>query len=220
VVYVELAGRARDAVYHLLTQVIVPRPIAWVLTVDGSSADGDRDATRTFNLAPYSFFNAVSAAPPLVAVSVGRSPRAGAEVKDTYANLLEHGEHTIMLPHVGQLDAVELTSDALPPGESELAHAGLDLVDWDWATPRIEGVRVALGCTLERDVELSEGGSHLLLCRVHAVWVDDAVVDTDERGRVRVDMSGLDPLARLGAGAYGSLDTPLRPSDRPDLPDR
>jgi flavin reductase (DIM6/NTAB) family NADH-FMN oxidoreductase RutF len=212
----ELAGRSKDAVYHLLTQVVVPRPIAWILTVGrGPTGDG-RPVTSTFNLAPYSFFNAVSAAPPLVAVSVGRSPRAGAEVKDTYANLLEHAEHTIMLPHVGQLDAVELTSDPLPPGQSELDHAGLDLIEWGWSTPRIEGVRVALGCSLERDIELSEGGSHLLLCRVHVVWVDDAVGATDERDRVHLDMASLDPLARLGAGVYGSLDAPLRPAARPE----
>lgn len=214
----ELAGRPRDAIYHLLTQVVVPRPIAWILTVGRGPAGVEPTATSmpTFNLAPYSFFNAVSAAPPLVAVSVGRSPREGAETKDTYANLLEHGEHTIMLPHVGQLDAVELTSDPLPPGESELDHAGLRLADWGWATPRVEGVRVALGCSLERDIELSEGGSHLLLCRVHVVWVDDRAGSLDERDRVQVDVSGLDPLARLGAGTYGSLGAPFRPASRPE----
>jgi len=212
----ELAGRPRDAVYHLLTQVIVPRPIAWVLTAGpGPAGEGQPDVPK-FNLAPYSFFNAVSAAPPLVAVSVGRSPRAGAEVKDTYANLLDHAEHTIMLPHVGQLDAVELTSDPLPPEESELGHAGLDLVEWGWSTPRVDGVRVALGCSLDRDIELSEGGSHLLLCRVHVVWIDDAAGVTDERDRVHVDVSRLDPLARLGAGAYGSLDVLRRSSRSPE----
>jgi flavin reductase (DIM6/NTAB) family NADH-FMN oxidoreductase RutF len=211
----ELAGRPKDAVYHLLTQVVVPRPIAWILTVGDAAQGEDRAAAPSFNLAPYSFFNAVSSAPPLVAVSVGRSPRAGAEVKDTYANLLEHPEHTIMLPHVGQLDAVEATSDPLPPGQSELAHAGLELVEWDWSTPRVAGVRVALGCRLERDIELGEGASHLLLCRVEVVWIDDAAGEIDDRDRVRVDMPALDPLARLGAGAYGSLDAPLRPAPRP-----
>jgi flavin reductase (DIM6/NTAB) family NADH-FMN oxidoreductase RutF len=203
---IELAGRPRDETYHLLTQVIVPRPIAWVLSV---GAQGGH------NLAPYSFFNAVSAAPPLVAFSVGRSPRPDAPVKDTADNLRARGEHTIMLPHVGQLDAVEVSADALAPGESEIEHAGLELVDWEWATPRVLGVRVALGCTLERDVELADGGSHLLISRIHVVWVDDAAAGADPKGRVAVDPSALDPLARLGAGRYGALAEPLRPSPRP-----
>jgi flavin reductase (DIM6/NTAB) family NADH-FMN oxidoreductase RutF len=203
----ELEGRGQDANYHLLTQMIVPRPIAWVLTVGAGPA-----GAPALNLAPYSFFNAVSAAPPLVAVSVARSPRAGAETKDTYANLRERPAHTIMLPHVGQLDAVEVTSDPLPPGESELSHAGLDLVDWEWSTPRVAGVRVALGCTLERDIELSPGGSRLLICRVSIVWLDDQVGSVDERQRVSVDVAALDPLARLGAGRYSSLGRPLRPA--------
>ena len=92
---IELAGRSCDETYHLLTQVIVPRPIAWVLSVGEQGGH---------NLAPYSFFNAVSAAPPLVAFSVGRSPRPDAPVKDTADNLRTHGEHTIMLPPVGQPD--------------------------------------------------------------------------------------------------------------------
>lgn len=75
---IELAGRPRDETYHLLTQVIVPRPIAWVLSVGEQGGH---------NLAPYSFFNAVSAEPPLVAFSVGRSPRADAPVKATSAGL-------------------------------------------------------------------------------------------------------------------------------------
>jgi flavin reductase (DIM6/NTAB) family NADH-FMN oxidoreductase RutF len=203
---IELAGRPRDAVYHLLTQVVVPRPIAWVLSIGGDGAP---------NLAPYSFFNAVSAEPPLVAFSVGRSPRPDAPVKDTAANLGTHPEHTIVLPHVGQLDAVERSSDALAPGDSEVDHAGLELVAWDWVTPRVAGARVALGCTLEREVVLAEGGSHLMISRVHVVWVDDAVAGSDAKGRVAVDALALDPLARLGAGSYGALASSLRPAPRP-----
>jgi flavin reductase (DIM6/NTAB) family NADH-FMN oxidoreductase RutF len=215
-VHLELAGRPRDAVYHLLTQVIVPRPIAWILTAAGEPTAPGAAVAASYNLAPYSFFNAVSAEPPLVAVAVGRSPRPGATDKDTYANLLARPEHTIMLPHAAQLDAVEMSSDALPPGESELSHVGLDLIDWAWSTPRVAGVRVALGCTLERDIELSEGGSHLLICRAHVLWIDDEVARADAQGRVRVDPTGLDPLVRLGAGWYSSLGEPMRPTPRPD----
>ena len=209
---VELGSMSPAAVYHLMTQVIVPRPIAWVVS-DNGGQDGGESAAR-WNLAPFSYFNAVASDPPTVMFSVGRSPREGGPavaMKDTLANVTARPEHTIALPSRPQLDAVELTSMAVPPGESEFALAGLEPVAWDWPVPMPSGVRAALGCTVEAIVPIADGPQRVVLARLHRVWVDDAVVAEDAKGRAKVDATLLDPLARLGAGDYSSLGPVARP---------
>ena len=204
-----LDGVPGTDVYRLLTQVIVPRPIAWVLTDAGEEA-GSGDAR--WNLAPYSYFMGLASEPPLVgfSVGIGRERR----VKDTLVNLRARPEHTILLPHLGQLDAVQRTSAELPPGASEVVDTGLGTVDWDWPTPRLEGSRVALACRLERCVDLAPDDRQVLVVsRVHRVWLDDAVAVEGRPGSQLVDPAALDPLARLGAGLYAGLGTPVRPSE-------
>lgn len=209
---IETSELSPSATYHLLTQVVVPRPIAWVVS-DNDDALAADDPAR-WNLAPYSFFNAVASDPPTVLFSVGRSPRdpqAGGAVKDTLANLTARPRHTIALPGRDALDAVEATAAPLPPGRSELVEADVAAIDWDWDVPRPQGARVALGCTLDAVHPVADGPQRLVLSRIHRVWVDDDAVGTDAKGRVVVDATRLDPLLRLGAGHYAALGEPARP---------
>lgn len=204
----ELGSMSPASIYHLMTQVIVPRPIAWVVSDNGG------DAASRWNLAPFSYFNAVASEPPTVMFSVGRSPREGGSamaVKDTLANVTARPEHTIALPSRSQLDAVELTSMAVPPGESEFALAGLGQITWDWPVPMPSGVRAALGCTVEVIIPIGDGPQHVVIARLHRVWVDDGIVTEDAKGRTRIDAMLLDPLARLGAGDYAALGPVARP---------
>lgn len=205
---IELAGLPTPTVYHLMTQVIIPRPIAWVV-----SDNGGEGASR-WNLAPFSYFNAVASEPPTVMFSVGWSGREGVPTpgaKDTLTNVTERPEHTIALPSRPQLEAVELTATEAAPGESELTLAGLEPVDWGWSVPRPSGVRAALGCSVERILPIADGPQRVVLGRVHRIWVDDAVVIEDAKGRERVDATLLDPLLRLGAGEYAAMGTVARP---------
>ena len=207
---VDLSGLAPSAVYHLMTQVVVPRPIAWVVSDNG----GDQAPGVRWNLAPFSYFNAVASEPPMVMFSVGTSPRSASEggpIKDTLANITERPRHTIALPHEGQRDVVEATSAPVAPSRSEFGLAGLDAVPWDWPVPMPAGVRVALGCTVDTVVPLADGPQRLVLARVERLWVDDVAVGADAKGRTTVDARALDPLLRLGAGWYGSLGSIARP---------
>ena len=213
--FVRLDGLSSTGVYHLVTQVVVPRPIAWVVTDNGSGEGAAR-----WNLAPYSYFNAVASDPAMVMFSIGVSTRdeGPGDVKDTLSNITERGQHTIALPHRAQLDAVETTAIAVPHGESEFTLAGLEPVAWDWPVPRPSGVRVALGCTVESIVPIADGPQRVVLARLHVVWVDDATVGEDHRGRPLVDATLLDPLLRLGAGDYAGMGATAKPerSARPN----
>ena len=206
---IELDGMSAPAVYHLMTQVVVPRPIAWVVSDNGAG-----DEAARWNLAPVSYFNAVASEPPIVMFSVGVSARQSIgreDVKDTLANVTLRPEHTIALPNRAQLDAVQATAIDVPSGTSEFPLADLEPVAWDWPVPMPSGVRAALGCTVDSIVPVADGPQRLVFARVHRIWVDDAVVGEDEKGRSRIDPVGLDPLLRLGGGQYAAMGEPARP---------
>ena len=85
---IELGPLSERETYALLTQTILPRPIAWALT--DNSLDGDAQ----WNLAPFSFFNGISSEPPMVMFSIGSWDVSG-RVKDTLLNLRKKPDFTI-----------------------------------------------------------------------------------------------------------------------------
>ena len=109
----ELPGRRA---YRLLVDCVVPRPIAWVSTVDGAG---------TANLAPFSFFQAVGAEPPSVIVSIGRH-RDGA-FKDTGVNLRATGECVVNVVTDELAEAMNLTAGEYPFGVDEMARAAAEI---------------------------------------------------------------------------------------------
>ena len=100
--------------YKLLTNLVVPRPIAWVSTVNSEGL---------VNLAPFSFFNAVCADPLYVVVSIGR--RDNGAPKDTAANIERCGEFVVNLVTEDLLAAMNISAADFPPDQSELPAAGL-----------------------------------------------------------------------------------------------
>src|SRR5260370_38215499 len=104
------------AVYKALVGVVTPRPIAWVTTIDGEGR---------VNLAPFSFFNAFSANPPVVVFSPTR--RRDGSRKDTLLNLEQVGEFVLNAAVEDLAEQVNATSKELPRGQSEAADAGLAL---------------------------------------------------------------------------------------------
>lgn len=100
--------------YYLMTSCIVPRPIAWV---------GTRNEDGSHNLAPYSYFNGVSAAPPIIGIGIGRAH--GKPEKDTLRNARRTGELTVSIPTLDQANLVEASGENLPYGDDEFEQCGL-----------------------------------------------------------------------------------------------
>lgn len=193
--------------YHLMTQVLIPRPIAWVLTDNGA---GPRER---WNLAPFSYFNGVCSDPAMVMFSIGNG--IAGRIKDTYRNLAAGTPFTIALPHRELMEVVQATAIDLEPGVSEVTRSQLALVAWDWPVPRVGDARANLGCTLDRFVALAAGRQQVAFAIVERLWVDDRAVHVDEgRSRTTIDPAVLDPLARLGGGAYAGLTAPRVPERR------
>lgn len=192
---IDFSTMAPDAIYHCMTQTVIPRPVAWVLT---------ENAGGNFNLAPFSYFTAVSSRPPLILLSMGLKPD-GSE-KDTKVNIAAREFFVVHIAHRELAGVMTETSRTRPAGESELEHAGLETVPFgDFPLPRLADCRIAMGCRLYQLQRIGDTAQSLVLGEVLTVHVDDAVAHLDERGRLVVDAAAVDPLGRLGASEYATF---------------
>ncbi|KAI0689971.1 hypothetical protein BC835DRAFT_1366702 [Cytidiella melzeri] len=186
---------SRDT-YMLLTSAIVPRPIAFVAS---ESADG------VPNLAPMSYFNAVSSNPPLLSISFTLST---SRPKDTRENILAMKQFTVNLISEPFVEAANACSVEAPAHINEWIVCGLTPEpSVSVSVPRIQESAVSFECELFKEFDICPPGSskvtntHILGLIKH-VHVRKAVLKDDER---TVDPSKLRPVARLGGGSYARL---------------
>lgn len=157
--------------YAILTSVVVPRPIAFVTTVDEAGVP---------NAAPYSFFNAMGSDPPIVALGIGdRSPGVP---KDTAANILATNEFVVNVVVEAIAEQMNLAATDFPKGMDELAAVGLTAVASKAVKPpRIAESPVSLEC---RHVQtLTIGRNRVVIGEVLHVHIADELLD--ERRRVK-----------------------------------
>lgn len=187
----EMCGR-------LLTATVLPRPIAWVVTL---AADGSRNA------APFSFFNALCSWPPIL--GFGMQPRDDGSAKDTLANILATSEFVINLVSFEQAGAMNVTGGHHPPAVDELTLAGLASIASDRvAPPRIAGAPVAYECRLREVIEI-EGGRAIVLGDVVMLHIVDQAVTDAARGHI--DGAVLDLVGRMhGRDRYLRARDPFR----------
>ncbi|WP_369601823.1 flavin reductase family protein [Hahella sp. SMD15-11] len=181
--------------YHWVTQTLIPRPIAWVLT---------ENLSGQYNLAPFSYFTAVSSAPPVVMISIGKKPDGSP--KDTAVHAKRTGRLVIHVAGYAQLDALNLSSETLPEAVSEVEKLGIELTAFEgFALPRVADAPVAYGCRVHSIQELGDVPQTLLFAEIEQVYVRDDAVIEETPGRYKVNARVLDPLARLGAREYATL---------------
>jgi len=183
---------APAAMYRLMIGVVVPRPIAFVSTV----GSGGR-----FNVAPFSYFNAITSRPPLVGFSVGA--RDGGP-KDTLRNLRETRDFVVNVVSEALLERMVRASGDWPEDVSEFEITGLTAVPSSRVTsPRVGESPVSLECRLEREIELGE--AVFVVGEIVAVHVDEGVLTEG-----RVDVEKLKPVGRLGGDGYSVVRDVIR----------
>lgn len=183
------AMEARQA-HDLLTSCIIPRPIAWVSSINHE---------QKTNIAPFSFFTGVSWSPPILAISVVN--RSDGTMKDTVINIEEIPEFVVNIVSVDLLAAMESSAKPIPYGEDESFVKGIHLLPSSKIKPyRIEESKISFECTLERIIRINEGpnGGNLILGQVQLLHVNDELL---KNGR-EIDWSALDPLGRLSGNRY------------------
>jgi len=199
---IDLAALPANEIYHLMTQTVIPRPIAWILTMN-QAGGVDSDST-SFNLAPFSFFNALASAPPTLMVSIGKKPDG--HLKDTRANLTTGQPCVVHIAGSQQASLVSESSRTLDYGVSEVEAAGLKLEAFDgFPLPRLAECRIAMGCEVAEVVELGPVPQAIVLLTVKRLFISDIAIETDAKGRLKVSAQVIDPLARLGANEYAGL---------------
>jgi flavin reductase (DIM6/NTAB) family NADH-FMN oxidoreductase RutF len=189
-VKVDPATLSSDAAYYWQIATILPRPIAWVSTLneDGST-----------NLAPFSFFTGVSSDPPTCLICVSRT--SAGNKKDTWTNVERHGELVIHVVTDALAQQMNITSRAFPYGVDEIAEAGLTKVPSERiSVPRIAESPVAMECKLDRIVEVGREGDATAVVIVEILlWhVRDDVIGANGR----VDLDKLDAIGRMSGASY------------------
>jgi flavin reductase (DIM6/NTAB) family NADH-FMN oxidoreductase RutF len=183
--------------------LVTPRPIGWISTVGKNGR---------VNLAPYSFFNLVSAYPPFAMFA--SNPR-----KDSQRNAEESGEFVVNIATLDLKDQMNATSAEFGPDVSEPEIAGLDMAaSIKVGPPRVRLSPIALECKYFKTVALigSDGKtnpSSVVFGEVVNVFIDDAVIVNGH-----VDVTKVMPLGRLGYMDYCVVDR-LFTMPRPSAPD-
>lgn len=179
--------------YKLLTGSIIPRPVAFVTTL---SEEG------TINGAPFSYFNIVTADPPMISISVQRK---NGLPKDTARNAMYQKEFVVHITDEENVEKINQTAESLPPSESEIEKAGLTVAPSE--VIRVPGVREAkfrMECVLEAAYPLggteSAPSCDLIIGRVVRFHVAESIIDHG-----RIDADELQPVSRLAGSHYSKL---------------
>ncbi len=171
--------------------IVSPRPIGWITSMSGKGE---------INLAPYSFFNAVSDSPPIVLFSSeGR--------KDLLVFIEETKEFVCNLPTFGLRNAVVTTGYDFPRGVNEMREAGLEPAPCRLVRPpRVAASPCALECKLLQIVDMVtlEGmpaSRHVVFGQVVGIHIDDSFIKDG-----RLDTAAMSPIARCGYSDYAVVD--------------
>lgn len=167
--------------YKLLTNLVVPRPIAWVTSLNASGV---------VNLAPFSFFNAIGADPLYLIISI--APNGAGETKDTARNILDSGEFVVNLVTEELFDAMNISAADFPHGMSELEAANLHAApSVRVKPPRVAESQASMECKLHSSQLL--GGNTLVIGEVVMFHVADHLLGP------RMHVNGFAPIGRLGS---------------------
>lgn len=181
--------------YELLTNLVVPRPIAWVTS---------QNEHGVINLAALSFFNAVGSDPLYLVISVGNNEDGG--MKDTARNISSNGEFVVSMVTEDVLAAMNISAAGFPPDESEVVAAGVRAAaSTGVAVPRVHESAAGRECRLHSKPTLGE--YTMFSGEVVMFHVADHLVGE------RMHINGFAPVWRLG-----SPSSYCRPTDRFNLP--
>jgi len=172
--------------------IVSPRPIGWVSTVDTSGSP---------NLAPYSFFNAVTDNPPMVMFANTGTKPDQPYAKDTVANIRDTGEFVVNIVSLALKDVMNSTSGPLAADVDEFEHAGIVKAPCNVVkVPRVAASPASFECKLYKIVDLPGENNVLILGEVVGVHIDDSVLVNGI-----YDVTKYSPLARLGYRDYATV---------------
>lgn len=185
------ATQTKKENYKLLIGSVLPRPIAFVTSVNSAGV---------VNAAPFSFFNVVGTEPPLVGISCIRKPDG--TMKDTARNIVEQREFVVHVVSEENVAMVNETAVDFPPDQSEVEMVGFHLVpSMAIQVPRIKETKIQMECKLYRHLPL--GGTKdrsnvdFLIGEIVRFHFDDELYSVG-----RIDTEKLHPVGRMAGTTY------------------
>jgi len=177
--------------YHLMTNVIVPRPIAWVVT------EG-----KVTNIAPFSYFTPISSEPAAVVISIGHRPDGSP--KDTLRNLRESKRCTICIVDADHFESMHLSAESLAASQSELEQFDIPtqrvLEDYP---PMPTGIKAAMFGSYLQEVDLKGSKTIPVIIEIEHLYLNEEIISDPEKLKL-----SFDTVARMG-GEYRLLGDEL-----------
>jgi flavin reductase (DIM6/NTAB) family NADH-FMN oxidoreductase RutF len=178
---------APPRIYKMLTGTVVPRPIGFVSTLSPSGVA---------NVAPFSFFNAVSSRPPIVLFSA--AVRDGKD-KDTIANVRAHGDFVVNIVTEAIAQQMSTCAENYPPQTSEFAVSGLTPVPAEVVkAPMVAESPMNMECRVLQIMPLPESEYTVVFGRVLLFHLDPDILA--EEGRI--DPARLAAVGRMAGNSY------------------
>ena len=188
-------------IYNILIGSILPRPIAWVSTIDGASVP---------NLAPFSAFTFASSSPPVLCFSAAFKSREvdGKKIvvpKDTLKNIETTTDFVVNIVSLPVAEKMNVTSANFAPDVDEFVKAGLTAVpSVAVRAPRVGEAMVSYECRLRQIVNFGshEGAGNLVLGDVVGIHMADEVYENNH-----IDLHKLQPIGRLAGSSYCKIES-------------
>ncbi|HKJ33230.1 MAG TPA: flavin reductase family protein [Balneolales bacterium] len=175
--------------YKLLSSIIIPRPIAWITTINKEGH---------VNAAPYSYFNIMGTDPPVVAVGPQYRYDFREGLKDTPRNIRENGTFVINIVNEALAQKMDQTSGHYPCSVNELEEVDLDTAESvEIEAPRILQSPVSIEC--REHTTLFIGNTRVILGIALHLHINDDLIDQEH---FYVDMEALKAVGRMGGGRY------------------
>ena len=179
--------------YKIMSHSIIPRPIAWIVTEN-----------KTLNIAPFSYFMALSSNPATLIVSIGH--KKDGSPKDSLRNILNTKKCTISLVSADQLEKMHLSSKELPENVSEAQMFDIKTKKiFDDFPPMVKDSPAAFFCRFFQKIDLNGSKTVPLILEIEKYFVNDNFVTDKQKFHIELEL-----LARVGK-EYAICNKKIKP---------